>query len=252
MEKSELNNTTIIKNISSDQSEILHNIMVLYNDGKPFDCDMTASTLAFYKKSKGDKYEIPCPNILFDVYPQTPETVKITPFEKLPLENGSIHSIVVDLPFLVFPPKCPSVLEGKEGANKMFNRFTGWYPAMEFYENTYWWLKECHRVLDEGGICVWKMQNTVSGGQQRWFTYYSFMAALSNGFLMEDELVLQAKHRMISAGKYKKQIHSRKYTSNFMVFKKDSRKAPKQNTLSFLERVKIEDLENKKENTKII
>lgn len=135
MEKSELNNATIIRNISADQSEILHSIMTLYNGGKPFDCDMTASTLAFYKKSKGDKYEIPCPNILFDVYPQTPETVKITPFEKLPLEDGSIHSIVVDLPFLVFPPKCPSVSEGKEGANKMFNRFTGWYPAMEFYEN---------------------------------------------------------------------------------------------------------------------
>ncbi|MBP5723483.1 MAG: hypothetical protein J6X18_07935 [Bacteroidales bacterium] len=232
MEKNELNNTTIIKNVSTDRSEILHNIMELYNDGEPFDCDMTASTLAFYRKKKNEAYEIPAPKILFDVYPQTDDTIKITPFEKLPLEDGSIHSIVVDLPFLVFPPKCPSV--GNENSNKMFNRFTGWYPATEFYENAYWWLKECHRVLSEGGICVWKMQNTVSGGQQRWFTYYSFMAALANGFLMEDEFVLRAKNRMISAGKYKKQVHARKYTSNFMVFKKDTKKAPKQNTLEFL------------------
>ena len=227
-----LNNATIIRNISEDQSEILHNIMGLFNDGKPFDCDMTASTLAFYRKKKNETYEIPTPKILFDVYPQTEDTIKITPFEKLPLQDGQIHSIVVDLPFLVLPSKAPSV--GNKTSNKMFNRFNSWYPTTEFYENAFWWFNECYRVLDEGGILVWKMQNTVSGGQNRWFVYYSFMAALVNGFLMEDEFILVAKNRMISAGKYKKQVHARKYTSNFMVFRKDVKKAPKQNTLEFL------------------
>ena len=42
-----LNNETIIKNISTDQSEILLNIMNLYNEGKPFECDITASELKY-------------------------------------------------------------------------------------------------------------------------------------------------------------------------------------------------------------
>ena len=50
-----LNNKTIIKNISTDQSEILHNIGTLYNNGSDhFDCDITASSLGFY----GGKREI--------------------------------------------------------------------------------------------------------------------------------------------------------------------------------------------------
>ena len=42
--KEELNNSTIVKNISYDQKEILYNIMQLHNGGKQFDCDITAST----------------------------------------------------------------------------------------------------------------------------------------------------------------------------------------------------------------
>ena len=38
-----MDNTTIIKNISSNQSEILKWIMDLHNEGKPFECDITAS-----------------------------------------------------------------------------------------------------------------------------------------------------------------------------------------------------------------
>ena len=33
----------VIKSISYNQHEILYNIMQLYNNGKPFECDMTYS-----------------------------------------------------------------------------------------------------------------------------------------------------------------------------------------------------------------
>ena len=69
VERELLNNENIIKNISFDQTEILYNIMKLYNDGQPFDCDMTASELKFYE-GRGAKYTIPVPKILFDVFPQ--------------------------------------------------------------------------------------------------------------------------------------------------------------------------------------
>lgn len=245
MEKSELNNNTIIKNVSTDQSQILHNIMELYNDGKPFDCDMTASSLAFYRNSKNNKYNIPCPKILFDVYPQTPETVKITPFERLPLENGSLHSIVVDLPFLVAPKTSKSVIDKVEGSNILQGRFSSWYPAKEFYENAYWWINECYRILEEGGICVWKMQNTVSGGLSHWFTQFSMLCGIDAGFYVIDEFVLKAKARLISPSKYKKQVHARKYTSTFIVFQKDAKKAEKSNILKMLDDCKKQDLEHK-------
>lgn len=83
--KEELNNSTIIKNISFDQKEILYNIMQLHNDGKPFDCDITASTLKFYEAKPNDKYNIPEPQYLFDVYPQFERVGKITPFQRIPL-----------------------------------------------------------------------------------------------------------------------------------------------------------------------
>lgn len=245
MDKTELNNATIIKNISTDQSEILYNIMTLYNEGKPFDCDMTASSLAFYKAKKDNKYAIPCPKILYDVYPQTPETEKITPFEKLPLEDGSIHSIVVDLPFLIAPKTSKSVMEQKDGSNILQGRFSSWYPSGEFYENAYWWLNECYRVLDKGGICVWKMQNTVSGGLSHWFTPFSLLAGQDVGFYVIDEFILRAKARLISPTKYKQQVHARKYTSTFLVFKKDASNAKKSNIIELLNNCKAQDLEHK-------
>ena len=84
MENQIINNNTIIKNISYDQTEILYNIMKLYNDGKPFECDITASELKFYQKNKLNKYDIPVPKILMDVFPQSEDIIKITPFKKLP------------------------------------------------------------------------------------------------------------------------------------------------------------------------
>ena len=240
-----LNNQTIKRNISTDQSVILKDIMDLYNDGKPFDCDMTASTLAFYRKKKKEAYQIPCPKILFDVYPQNDDTQKITPFEKLPLEDGSLKSIVVDLPFVISPKTCKSFVENKEGTNMIAKRFASWYPAKEFYENAYWWIGECYRVLEEGGICVWKMQNTVSGGLSHWFTTYSHIVAQDYGFYVIDEFILQAKSRLISPSKYKKQQHARKFTSTFLVFKKDKKLADKSNILKILGECKENNLEHK-------
>ena len=65
--KSELNNSTIIKNFSYNQKEILYNIMQLHNNGNPYDCDITASSLKFYNSNEDDEFYIPEPKFLFDV-----------------------------------------------------------------------------------------------------------------------------------------------------------------------------------------
>lgn len=243
--KEELNNSTIIRNISYDQKEILHNIMTLHNGGQPFECDITASTLKFYEEKPGDEYRIPEPKYLFDVCPQFDRVQKITPFEKIPLEDGSIKSIVIDLPFVISPHLAPSAVSNKEGASLIMKRFSSFYPVGELMENEYWWIKEAYRVLADDGICVFKMQSTVSGGLEIWGVPFAFMCAQKLGFYVKDEFILEAKARLISAGKYKKQEHARKYTSTFWVFQKNSKKAQKTNLFSILENCENQELEHK-------
>ena len=245
--KEVLNNDNIIKNISFDQTEILWNIMQLYNNGQAFDCDMTASELKFYEgRGRGSKYDIPLPKLLFDVYPQDERIIKITPFEKLPLGDGSIHSIICDLPFVISPKTCKSVVEKKEGANLITSRFSSFYPMEELMENIYWWIKECYRVLDNEGTLVWKMQSTVSGGRQVWAVPFSFLCADKFGFYVKDEFILEAKARLIADSKIKKQCHSRKYTSTFWVFQKDNKRYEKNSISKIFEDCEKNVFEGKK------
>ena len=89
------------------------------------------------------------------------------------------------------------------------------------------------------------MQSTVSGGLQIWSVPFAFMAAQKLGFYVKDEFLLEAKARLISAGKYKAQQHARKYTSTFWVFEKNEKKAKKTNLFDMLECCETHGLEGK-------
>jgi len=231
VDNGKLSNATIIRNISYDQTEILHNIARLYNGGNDqFDCDMTASSLGFYGDCHGGAYRIPEPKILMDVYPQREDIIKIERWGSLPLEDNSIHSIVIDLPFVISPENAPSATTNKDGANLIFKRFAGYYPVDNLYLSYYHWLSEAYRVLDKDGICIFKCQSCISGGIRHNIEEFSFMAAQRLGFKMEDKFTLLAKARLISPSKYKNgQQHSRSYTSQFLVFIKDTGKRKSKN-----------------------
>lgn len=237
-----ITNNNIIKNISFDQSEILWNIMKLYNNGEPFECDMTASQLKFYGKGRGS-YEIPVPKILFDVFPQSENIQKIEKWGNLPLEDNSIHSIVIDLPFVISPANSPSAKNPKKGSQLIASRFAAYYPVDNLYASYYHWIKQAYRVLDEGGILVFKEQSMISGGIRHNSDEFSFMAAHKIGFKMIDKFILQAKARLISNAKMKNgQQHSRSYTSQFLVFKKESKRKSKEfNYFDLLEWCENED-----------
>ena len=242
----EINNNTVIKNISTDQSEILKNIIYLYNNNEPFECDITASELKFYQKRNKNKYDIPIPKILMDVYPTNDNIIKITPFQKLPLEDKSISSIVVDLPFVISPKTCASKTNPKEGSNIISKRFSSFYPADELFENIYWWIKESYRVLKDNGICVWKMQSTISAGREVWSVPFSFLCADKLGFYCIDEFILEAKTRLVANSHFKNgQLHARKYTSTFYVFKKDEKLAKNNSCFKWLKQCEEQDLEGK-------
>lgn len=224
-EKELLNNNNIIKNISFDQSEILYNIMKLYNNGEPFECDITASELKFYEgRGRSAAYNIPLPKLLFDVYPQDERIKKLEKWGPIPLEDNSIHSIVIDLPFVISPANAPSTKNPSKGSQLIARRFAAYYPVDNLYFSYYHWIREAFRVLDEGGILVFKEQSVISGGIRHNSDEFSFMAGEKVGFKMIDKFILQAKARLISNAKMKNgQQHSRSYTSQFLVFKKEAK-----------------------------
>lgn len=204
-------NSTIIKNISYNQKEILYNIMRLYNNGEPFDCDMTASDLVFYKSTKSDDFIVPEPKILFDVFPKQDKIQKIEPLGRLPLRDEYINSIVIDLPFIIKPNVNSNCL--------IFNRFSGYKNTDELYRTYFHWLSEAYRVLTPNGIVVFKCQSTIDGGFQHNTEEFSFMSAQKIGFEVVDKFIFAANKRMLRTGNVK-QTHARKYTSVFYVFKK--------------------------------
>ena len=245
-ETEKLSNANIIKNVSYDQTEILHNIGIIYNNGSDqFDADMTASTLGFYGKGRG-KYEIPEPKVLMDVCPTREDILKIEKWGKLPLEDKSIKSLVIDLPFVISPANAPSAVTDKDGASLIYKRFAGYYPVDNLYLSYYHWLSEASRVLEDGGICIFKCQSCISGGIRHNIEEFSFMAAQRLGFKMEDKFTLVAKARLISPNKYKSgQKHSRSYTSQFLVFIKDPKKKSKDFFFEdMLDRCEREESEN--------
>lgn len=211
-------NESIIKNISTNQTEILNNIWSLYLWTNQFDCDITASTLNFYKDG------IPEPKYLFDVFPQREDIWKLEPRWPIPLEDGSIHSIVIDLPFVIAPHTAKSMTtEQKEWSNIILKRFSTYYPAKELYESYYHRIKEAYRVLNKWGICIFKCQSNISWGVRHNVEEYSYMCWEKVWFVMVDKFTLIAKSRII--WRMEKQIHSRSYTSQFLVFIKRKRKA---------------------------
>jgi len=211
----------VIKNISHNQSEILRNIMLLHNNGKGFHTDITYSTGKFYEQSR--KFYVPQPIIKMDVFPQMEDVINIDSFGSLPLEDNSVPSIVIDLPFIVAPTDSPSTKIDKEKTNIIQNRFSSYYPKEEMFKSYHHFINEAHRVLRDNGICIFKTQATVSAATQLFLPEYSWMVAQQCGFYVLDQFFLISKNRLHS-GKIKKIQHARKYTSTFFVFKKTKKR----------------------------
>ena len=225
----------VIKSIGYNQHEILYNIMQLHNDGKPFDCDPTYSVGNFYgkfniTKDNGEtvEIEIPQPKYKFDVCPQVDCVEKIEPLDKLPLEDNSLDSICIDLPFVISCGPSMETPDYDENGNKVKNnmisrRFACYYPVAELLKSYKHFISEAYRVLKEDGILVFKTQPTITGSKMLNSPYYSRLIAESVGFDSLDEFILLSRHRLIS-GKIIKQQHARSFHSYFLVFKKSLKK----------------------------
>lgn len=217
----------VIKNINTDQHRILADIMTLYCP-QGYECDPTYSIGNFYGKFKwvndfneDEEYEIPQPRYKFDVRPQTDGVEKLEVMGRIPLDDNSLSSMVVDMPFVI---SCgPSMENEGLSSNIISRRFACFYPVADLVRNYYHILSESYRILDNEGILVWKCQRTITGSKSLNSPEMSWMFAESLGFDCIDQFFLHGKNRLIS-GKIKKQQHSRSYISVFYVFKKSLKK----------------------------
>lgn len=197
----------IIKSISYDQDELLQWIIRLYVDEGRFDLDPTFSTGGFYRK-------IPQPKLCYDLVPQRDNVVQAD-CRKLPLQSGSIRSIIIDPPFLATTGKS---LAGNTGniINRRFSVARSERELAALYEAA---IMEANRVLCPGGILVFKCQDKVSSGKQYMMHCNVYQWAILQGFEVLDLFILLARSRLV-ANWQRNQKHARKYHSYFWVFRK--------------------------------
>ena len=199
----DVSNKTVIKSVSDNQEEILYNILRLYVKSDRYDCDFTYSIGNFYKN-------IPKPNLKFDKYPRVEGVQPLEEAENIP--DGSLNSVVVDLPFIV---KNHSHITEK---SLIINRFECFDTAEELYQANDDMVSLSYRVLAKGGYLIVKTMDTCSYQGQIWTSEYVYNKAKDVGFEMVDKFILTFPFRYIF---YKgKQRHARKYHSYFLIFRK--------------------------------
>lgn len=223
-----MNKQKVIKSTGYNQHHIINDMIYMHNNNQPIDVDITYSAGKFYgnfKDNYGNSITIEKPKFCFDIEPQFDFVEKIEPWGKIPLEDNSVNSIIIDLPFVCSPRNSKSVIENKKGSNIIFKRFASYYPIGELYASYSHWLSEAYRILKNGGKCFFKCQNTISGSKFYCTEEYSWLIAQELGFYVVDRFTVLAKARLIS-GKIQKQQHARNFSSVFWIFEKNGKFKP--------------------------
>lgn len=195
----------LISSVCDRQDDILNNILRLYVKSGVFNCDVTYSTGGFYK-------HIPQPLLKFDKYPQLNEVRPLT--EAYNIENNSLHSIVMDLPFIIRNGDDSSL-----SSCKIAKRFNFFESTEELYHINDEMLKLCHSKLSPRGILVVKTMDVIFAGKQHWMANYVMNKCFSLRMEMIDMFILIVKSKLLRSDGCI-QHHARKFHSYFLVFRK--------------------------------
>ncbi len=195
-----------ITTVFSSQSDLLAAIMELYNNGEPFEADVTYSTGRFYKT-------IPTPRLKYDIHPQVAGVEKADACH-LPLADASLSSLVFDPPFVI-----KNVQRQNGHLGVIETRFSGYGTARDLYAFYRESLAEFRRVLKPGGLLVVKCMDVVSGGRQHWSEYEIMRKAFDLGFECIDKFILVSHHPIWSPNMLR-QRHARKVHCFFDIFRK--------------------------------
>lgn len=197
----------VISSIGYDETEIIHDILYLHNNGEMIECDPTYSIGNFYKGyAQKPKYK-------FDKFEQG-NGVVVAESHSLPVDSGSVKSIMFDPPFVIEGARSDEAQEGSCIIGKRFTSFTSFEELKNMYSTS---LKEFYRILAPGGILIFKCQDVVACSLNHFSHCWIMGEALKIGFYPKDLFILIAKNRLNDG---RKQQHARKYHSYFLVFKK--------------------------------
>ena len=202
----ETNSKFIIRSISNDQQEILNNIIKLYIKQGYIQADFTFSKGVFYKDNN-----VIVPEYRFDKYPEQCEGVMDLSKADKVIEDGTLHSCIVDLPFLVTKKEWTKNC-------KMHQRFNSFDNMKEATEANKAMLKLSYDKLMKKGIMIMKTQDLFTAGHHIWMSHLVHQWAVEQGFKVIDKFILTSGIRMLSSGTNQK--CARKYHSYFFVFKK--------------------------------
>lgn len=192
----------LIKSVGYSDTEILTNIKNLFLDDW-FELDPTYSKGNFYKN-------IPQPKLKFDLVSQSEDAIQAD-CKNLPLDSGSINSIVFDPPFMFGT-------HGQTKNNKMNKRFTMFdtFPQLcIMYQDS---LVEFYRLLKKKGILAFKCQDYTDS--KTTITHcLVHQWATTIGFYAKDLFILIATGGRIYNPSLI-QRHARKFHSYWFVFQK--------------------------------
>lgn len=183
------------------QQEIIQNIINLYCDGKPIQCDLTFSLGKMWKG-------LFIPEHCFDIKPQLPHVKHL---DDSKLFEGFFSSCLFDLPFTIHPqPKEPNAI--------ICNRFDAFSSERELYQANTKMLELTFYVLKLRGICIIKTQDTCYAGKQIWTHQYIMNEAKRIGFKIEDLFICLSKNMLVNQAVIAK--HARKQHCYFIVLRK--------------------------------
>ena len=200
------NRKFIIKSVSDSQTEILSNILRLHIHKETFDCDLTYSKGVFYQ-------HIAQPKLRFDKYPLDES---VMPLERATdIEDASLHSIVIDLPFIAKDYNSAQT-------SMIAQRFNYFSSIDELYTTNVSMMLLAFRKLQKNGFLVMKTMDFVYGINQYWVNNFVQNKAKEIGFVLYDTFILISKTKLLTT-KGEKQHFARKFHSYFFVFRKKAK-----------------------------
>lgn len=208
----------VVRSASHEQSEILDGIRRLHCPNG-FEVDLTYGNGSFY-----DGTSIPRPVHCFDIQPLS-EHVKMADSSSIPLESGSVGSVVFDPPFLTY---IRNGRDHKGGEMAMSARFGGYWSYQDLESHYSATIRESARILRKGGTLTVKCQDIIHNHKMHCTHAMVIKMAEESGMRLLDLFVLVAKHRMPSPQKGQ-QRHARIWHSYFLVFTKTSATEPPTN-----------------------
>lgn len=201
-----VNPSTVIRSVSESQDEILCNILRLHVKKKTFDCDLTFSKGNFY-------HVIDVPLLKFDKYPQMEGVRPLS--EANDILSCSLHSLVIDLPFIVNSDNKGNFSKH----SKLARRFDFFTSETELYKTYDDMIKLAYDKLSYGGFLIMKVMDVYGVNGQLWISNYVQNKAKKYCFIHDDTFILIARTKYLYSNG-RQQRHARKYHSYFFVFRK--------------------------------